>query len=76
MGKTIHMSISVRGVLQWPKSQLKGMFRHENGKLLTPDEAREYLMDQLADGYECIPFGTECDNFDKKEGCLGHAVKD
>ena len=35
------------------------------------DEARDVLMDELANGHDFIPFG-HCDNFDFKSGCKGH----
>jgi hypothetical protein len=67
-----HMYLNVRGALLWPKSKLKGMLVDKTtGRYLTPDEARNALMDELSKGHEVIPIG-ECDNFDFKRGCLGH----
>lgn len=71
---TFHMHLEVRSAINWPKSQLKGMFRNkQSGKLLTPEQVRNHLMDELAAGHEVIPCGA-CDNFDygKEGGCLGH----
>lgn len=76
MSTTTHLCISVRGALNWPKSRLKHFFvDNETGKQLTPDQAREYLMDMLSEGKEVIPVG-ECDNFDYKTGCKGHPVEE
>jgi hypothetical protein len=67
-----HMHLNVRSALLWPKSKLKGMLVDKTtGRYLTPDEARNALMDELSKGHEVIPIG-ECDNFDFKRGCLGH----
>ena len=66
-----HLCLSVRGALNQPKGKLRGWLRDDNGKLLTPDQARDALMDELAKGHEVIPMG-ECDNFDYKTGCCGH----
>lgn len=74
MRTTIHTSLSVRGALTGPKRHLRWMFRDTTGRRLTPDEAREYLLDQLAQGRELLPFG-ECAGFDFKTGCPGHPTE-
>lgn len=51
------------------------MFKHEDGRSMTPEEARDQLYDELAKGHEVIPFGP-CDNFDYKTGCRGHEKDD
>jgi len=51
-----------------------GMFKHPTEKRsMTPREAEDFLMDELAKGHEVIPI-CDCDNFDFKEngGCQGH----
>jgi hypothetical protein len=67
-----HVSIDALGALQaWPKRKFKGMFRHEDGRLYTADEARLMCLQLVADGKPFIgPKG--CDNFDPRQGCLGH----
>lgn len=73
LGKTYHVSLGIRDALSMPKKQLKGMFRNnETGQLLTPDQARDTLMDYLSEGKEFLPCSKDCDNFDYKTGCLGH----
>ena len=69
-----HMGISVRGALNWPKDMLKNAFDHDDGRPMTPDEAREVLMDELSKGHENLPVG-DCDNWDWKKGCQGHKME-
>jgi len=47
------------------------MLTDDDGKRLTAEEAKEYLLDELAKGHEVLPLG-ECTNFDWKTGCKGH----
>lgn len=80
--RLIHMCISVRGVLHWPESEMrkatgpKGWIRHDDGSPMTVHELKDSLMDELARGHEVIPMNKDCDNFDYKKGCLGHAIKE
>lgn len=76
MSKTMHMCISVRGVLSRTDAQIKrewsGVITNDAGKkLYSVMEIREAFFDELAKGHEVIPFG-KCDNFDYKTGCRGH----
>lgn len=74
MGKSYHLCLSVRGFLtntKFPR-EYEGVFTHDDGRSMTPTEARDMLFDQIKLGREVIPFGT-CDNFDwAGGGCLGH----
>ena len=72
-GRTVHLGLSVRGALRWPNRDLARMLRHENGKLMSGRDAREALMQVLSEGTEMLPIG-ECDDFDPKTGCRGHAT--
>lgn len=67
------MCMSVRGFLMnAPRRNYKGMFRHADGRSMTPDEAKAQLLQYLSEGKQVIPFG-DCDNFDYAgEGCRGH----
>jgi hypothetical protein len=65
------MCLSVRGALRWSKRRLAGMFRHETGRRMNGDEAREALFDELAHGHEVIPM-SKCEGFDFVTGCPGH----
>lgn len=67
----VHVSLSVRGAIDWPDRLLRGLVSDENGDRLKPREAREWLKDQLSQGIEMLSMG-ECDNFDPKTGCRGH----
>ncbi|MEM5371323.1 hypothetical protein V4C53_35560 [Paraburkholderia azotifigens] len=74
--RSFHMCLDVRGALtNWKKKDFAGMFKHESGRTMTPDEAKAQLLDELSKGHNFIPYGT-CDNFDHKEhGCMGHPVE-
>lgn len=69
-----HVCVDVRGMLSHSsRRELQGMFRDKaTGRQLTADEAKEVLMDHLAQGHEVIPVGPPCDGFDYKTGCPGH----
>lgn len=74
-----HMCLNVRGFLRnhrFPRGY-RGVFRHDDGRLMTPDEARNHLLDELARGHELIPVGA-CDDFDYSAGggCRGHDIPD
>lgn len=75
-GQIIHMGISVRGALRWPRSEMKRATKwitRDDGSSFTADELRDKFMDLLAAGNEVIPIGT-CDNWDPKTGCKGHPM--
>lgn len=73
MSRIVHMCLDVRGAMMWPKSRLKGMFRHVvTGKPCTYAESMESLMDHVAQGHIVIPIGNECDGFSYETGCPGH----
>jgi hypothetical protein len=70
-----HLCLNIRGFLsnsRFPKAY-EGMFKHDDGRSMTPEEARETLYDELAKGHEVIPFGPVCEGFDYGGGgCPGH----
>lgn len=66
-----HMRISIRGAMLRPDSELHRVFNHDDGRPMSVREARIALMDELAKGHLYLPLG-KCDNFDPKEGCMGH----
>ncbi|QGZ56705.1 hypothetical protein [Paraburkholderia acidiphila] len=74
--RSFHMCLDVRGALtNWRTRDFRNMFKHDDGRTMTPDEAKAELLEQLSHGHNFIPFG-KCDNFDHKEhGCLGHPVE-
>lgn len=71
-----HMCLNVRGFLsnnRFPDAY-RGMFKHDDGRSMTPDEARNTLYDELAKGHEVIPLGSVCDGFDYSGGgCPSHS---
>lgn len=74
-GGIVHMCLSVRGALCWPKRRLAKLMRRPNGSYATADESREALLDWLAEGWEVLPLGDACEGFDPKKGCPGHPSK-
>jgi hypothetical protein len=68
------MCLDVMGILKnWPKSKLKRLFTDtETGKLLTADEAKQYLLECLSEGKKVIPLSKECEGFSYETGCPGH----
>lgn len=73
-GRTLHIHLSVRGALRdFSKRQLRGMFHHADGTKCTADEAKDHLLEALAQGKEVLPFGPPCEGFDfAGNGCPGH----
>lgn len=73
MSKTVHMCLDIRGALRWGKKKMRGMFKDESGRTLTPDEAEEFLFDCLAKGWRVIPLThVPCEGFSYETGCPGH----
>jgi hypothetical protein len=72
--RTFHVHLSIRGYLRGAtKRELGQLFEDGNGRQLSADEAREHLMDLLAQGKEVIPLGETCEGFDfSGNGCPGH----
>lgn len=68
-----HMSLDIRGALMnWSDQRFRGIFKHDDGRTMTVQEAKGELLDRLARGELFIPCTDKCDNFDPKVGCLGH----
>jgi hypothetical protein len=76
MSTTIHMCISIRGMLNWTtaetKRNLKSITKTDGSKYANVHEFRNDLMDELSKGREVLPMGKPCDGFDYKKGCPGH----
>ena len=74
MSTTYHVCQSVRGaLLNWTKRDWANNLRHDDGRRCTPDEAKMFMLDQLAQGREVIPLtNPPCEGFDYKKGCQGH----
>lgn len=70
----MHMAASIEGMLNFHKrpGSLKGVFKTDEGRPLSDEEARQYLNECLSKGWKVIPMG-ECDNFDYQSGCKGHS---
>lgn len=73
-----HICMNVRGALAQDDRELRswvGNIEHDGVKCRNVREVRQYLIEALGEGYEYIA-PAECDNFDKKKGCLGHPDKE
>lgn len=70
----VHLCLDITGFLMnnTRKEDYRGMFKHDDGRLMSTDEAKRELLRQLSLGRKVLPLG-DCDNFDFQEGCLGHA---
>ena len=78
MSTMYHMSISVRGILQWSRREWKkniSIFTDDNGGPMTIDQVRNELLDHLQQGHTTLPTGP-CENFSYTEGCLGHPIEE
>lgn len=78
MSRTIHVCISVRSILDWPKAEQRRMLRSirrgDGTPFATTDQMRNHFMDQLSMGREVLPFSDACEGFSYKTGCPGHEV--
>ena len=68
-----HMKLNIRGFIRNSRfPQDYGVFEHDDGRAMTPAEAQDMLLDELAKGHTVIPCG-KCNNFDYSGGgCQGH----
>ncbi len=89
MSRRISVCMNIRGFMRnnkFPKDY-RGMFRRDDGVLLTPHEAREELLDRIAKGQHVMPVSPECGspcmhadngckgfNFGEGGGCPGYAI--
>lgn len=72
-----HLCMDIRGFMRNHPNEkdYRGVFQHDDGKPMTPREAREHLLDQLQLGRKVIPC-DKCSNFDYQKGCQGHPDDD
>jgi len=79
-GKTVHLCVSVRGMLHWSpaetKRNLRSITKSDGTRYASVEEFRSDLMDELVRGHEVIPCGEPCKGFDYKKGCPGHESTD
>lgn len=72
MSRSYHLCLDLRGALHnWSDREMKGVFKHDDGRVMTIREAKDALMDEIAKGRKVIPC-SPCDNFDYQRGCQGH----
>lgn len=74
--RTIHMCVSVRGMLNWSdketKRNMRTVTKADGSPYTNIYDFRNALMDELSQGHEVLPLGSKCDGFDYKDGCPGH----
>lgn len=73
MTKRFHLRADIRGMLLQPNSALTGVLQDDEGKALSPREAKVHLMNELQGGALFVPCAP-CDNWSKTDGCQGHDV--
>lgn len=67
-----HVSVTIRGLLKESDKSLHHMLNDGEGKPLSAQDARKILKAELQKGNLYIKT-SGCDNFDPKNGCLGHS---
>jgi hypothetical protein len=76
MKKTIHMCVSVRGMLNWTAAETKrnlcSITKSDGSRYASVGEFKNELLDEISRGHEVIPIGEACEGFDYKTGCPGH----
>ena len=74
----IHMSVNIRGMLNYfRRKSMAGIF-HDKGRYLSDEEARNYLYDHIEKGHKVLPMcnENECPDFDYfGGGCPGHNIR-
>ena len=73
----IHMSINIRGLLNYFKHKSMTGFFIDKGRYMSDEEARNYLYDHIEKGHNVLPMCVEheCPDFDYfGGGCPGHDV--
>lgn len=68
---TIHMCVSISGLLRWKTKDLAGCLT-DNGYTLSGKEVRDRLMYEQAMGKKVLPIGEPCEGFSYQTGCPGH----
>lgn len=70
----MHMCLDIEGALNLaPKNNRKSYANHDDGRAMTNNEFRHFLMQSAFEGKRVLPIG-DCDNFDYQKGCRGHDV--
>lgn len=72
--RTIHMSVSIEGVLRWPDKDLRNMFTDDAGNRQPANLVRDFLKLELAKGRRVLPMGEPCEGWSYETGCPGHVV--
>ena len=78
MVKHFHLKLDIKGcLLNWDRERMERVFTDYLGRELSDWDARNYLLDELANGHRVLPVGGPCDGFDYSGGgCPGHDTDD
>jgi hypothetical protein len=72
MATRVHMSISIRGMLNWDrkytKRMMKSITKDDGSQFGSVEEFRNFLFDELAKGHEVLPMSKECERVRLQEG--------
>ena len=71
-GRTVHMCVSIEGVLRWPDKDLVNMFSDDNGHRQPARMVRDFLKLELLKGRRVLPMGEPCEGWSYETGCPGH----
>lgn len=69
----MHMRLDIRGALKnWSPRYFKGMFKTDDGHVMSSNEAKAELLIELSKGHNYLSLG-DCPDFDPVDkGCPGH----
>lgn len=73
--QTVHMCVDIAGVMRWPDSQLRELFKEDDGSKRPGAYVRDWLKLQLAQGKQVLPMGKPCEGFSYIHGCPGHPIR-
>lgn len=73
MSTITYMCLSVRGFIRNSKfpRDYRGVFKHNDGRPMSPNEARDTLLDEIAKGHHVIPLSPHCANPCTRPNCAG-----
>ena len=71
-----HMRVDIQGALRnWTDKSNVGVWRDDQGKVLSPKDAKANLLLAQSKGYKFLPVG-DCEGFDSQTGCPGHPIQE
>jgi hypothetical protein len=74
LAKLLHLRLDVAAALKKSDAELVASFVGDGGSAMNADGIRTDLTTLLERGVHFLPIDQNCDNFDPRQGCLGHVV--